>query len=380
MIRDNPIRENLSDLLENAGCHSLGGLRLLLLACPVFISGCAKTGDPHPPTVLVARPAVDLTATQYSDQVMLTVSEPVQNTNGTAVAGPVAIEIWRKVEDRTQGTSNAADAAFPTEAVRIQEIKADRLSSFQRDKKLVLRDDLALADRSQIYSKAFRYAVRFLNRKRQSAGWSNQAIVAPVPIPPPPKVPSFELTQDYVRLKWDAPAENMDGSTPARIAGFNIYRSEDQKVFPTGPLNPDPIPGQEFDDRSFGFGKTYYYVVSIVGSREHPYAESLASPALKVVPLDTFPPGSPLNLNGVTAGAAIMLLWMAPPERDVAGYRIYRRDEGEAAPRLLEPEPVKALSYRDDKVLQGKKYGYRVAAIDTHGNEGKAAEVEVEVR
>jgi hypothetical protein len=380
MARDNLIPKWFSILFENAAYHANKGLCLLFLVWPVLLSGCAKTGDPHPPTVLVARPAVDLTAIQYSDQIMLTVSVPVQNTNGSALAGPGAMEIWRRVEDRAPGTSPAADEAFPKEAVKIQEIKADQLPSFQRDKKLVLRDDLSLADRSQIYSKGFRYSVRFINRKRQSAGWSNQVIVAPVPIPPPPRSLSSEITQDYVRLRWVTPAENMDGSTPPRISGFNIYRSEDPRVFPPGSLNLDPIPGSEFDDRSFEFDKTYYYVISVVGSRAHPYAESLASPALMVEPRDTFPPGSPQNLNGVATGPAVMLLWMAPPERDVAGYRIYRRDDGEAAPRLLEREPVKALSYRDEKVLQGKKYDYRVAAVDTHGNEGKAAEVEVEVR
>jgi len=380
MTRDDLIRRWFARLLENAGPQARRGLLLLFLGCPVLLSGCAKTGEPRPPTVLVARPAVDLSAIQYSDQIMLTVSVPVQNTNGSTIGSPGTIEIWRRVEDRTQGTSPAADAEFLKGAVKIQEITADKFPALQRDKRLVLRDDLSLADRSQIYSKAFRYSVRFVNRKKQSAGWSNQSIVAPVPIPPPPSNLSFDVSQDYIRLKWAAPVENMDGSTPPRIAGFNIYRSEDPKYFPPGPLNPDPTRGPEFDDRSFQFDKTYYYSVSIVGSREHPYAESLASPALMVVPRDTFPPGTPQNLNAVAAGPAVMLLWMAPPERDVAGYRIYRQEDGEAAPRLLEPEAVKTLSYRDEKVQQGKKYSYRVSTVDTHGNEGKAAEAEVEVR
>jgi fibronectin type 3 domain-containing protein len=172
----------------------------------------------------------------------------------------------------------------------------------------------------------------------------------------------------------------MDGSVPPRIAGYNVYRSEDPKSFSAVPLNHEPVKNPEFEDRNFEFDKTYFYCVSVVGSRENPYAESLASTSATVVARDTFPPGAPQNLNAVVAGPAVLLLWVPPPQRDVAGYRIYRRLEGEPATPMLQQELVKTPSFRDEKAQQGKTYIYRVTAVDTHGNEGPAAEAAVEVR
>lgn len=350
-----------------------------LLLCPLLLSGCAKVGAPHPPLVLIPEPATELACRQYSDQVILTVPLPVRNTDGSPATVPGAVEVWRKIEDRKSARTALAEAKFLAEAEMILSVAGDKLAPFRRGARLEFHDRLSLANRTQIYDKSFRYAVRFVNRKRQRAGLSNQAVVALVPIPPAPGNLIAETTQDFIRLRWSAPAENMDGSVPARIAGYNIYRSEDESVFPSEPLNQKPVPDRVYEDRSFQFDKKYYYSVSIVGSAENPPAESPASPVLMVLARDTFPPGAPQNLNAVAAGTAVLLLWVAPPERDLAGYRIYRREGKEGVFSPLQQELVKVLNYRDDNVRKGGKYTYRVTAVDTHDNEGQAAEAEMEV-
>ncbi len=366
--------------LHGRGCGQAFEASLwILLASQVFIAGCAKTGEPHPPTILIPKPAVDLAARQNSDRVLRTVSAPVQNTNGSPVTSPGAVEVWCRAEDRTASGAPLKEPEFFKGAEKIQTVPGDKVAGLRHGKALEFRDELAVPDRSQIYTKEYRYAVRFLNRKKQSAGLSNQVVVAPIPIPSPPANLSAEVTQEAVRLRWTAPAENMDGSSPPRLSGYNIYRTEDPKSFPPAPLNQDLLSKPEFDDRAFEFDRTYYYSVSVVGSREHPYAESQASAPVRVLTRDTFPPGAPQNLNAVQAGQAILLLWTAPPDRDIAGYRVYRREGGEGASRLLQ-QGIKELSYRDEQVQPGKKYLYRVTAVDTHGNEGPAAETEGDVR
>ncbi len=367
--------------LPDAGCAqaSRAGL-LLFLSFQLFLTGCAKIGTPHPPAVLVPKPAADLAARQYSDDVLLTVSAPTQNTDGSRVTSLGFVELWRRIEPPTAAAAPLGQELFFEGAEKIMMIPGDQVTGLKHGNSLVLTDGLTLPDRAQIYSRLFRYAVRFLNRKKQNAGLSNQAVIVPVPIPPAPGVLAAEVTQDFIRLKWTAPAENMDGSTPPRIAGYNIYRSENPNSFPPAPLNQGPVLKPEYEDRSFEFDHTYYYSVSVVGSVENPYAESRASPPLQVAPRDTFPPGAPVNLNAVEAGPAVLLLWGPPPQRDVAGYRIYRQADGEPEVRLQEKELVTAMSYRDEKVQPGKKYTYRVTAVDTHSNEGSAAVTELEVR
>ena len=139
--------------------------------------------------------------------------------------------------------------------------------------------------------------------------------------------------------------------------------------------NPKPLPGPEFEDRNFGFDRTYYYKVSVVG-RSEPYAETSASSALEVVTRDTFPPGPPANLNAIVESGVVFLLWSAPPQKDVAGYRVYRSSQGGQG-QLLETELVRELSYRDTKAAPAHTYAYSVRAVDTHGNEGPPAETSI---
>jgi hypothetical protein len=230
---------------------------------------------------------------------------------------------------------------------------------------------------SEVHRQGLRYAVRFINRKNQAAGLSNQVFIAPVPMPAAPDPPVFEVAEDRIRVVWKEPRTNTDGSTPPTVAGYNVYRAEKPDGFGAAPLNDSLLQRPEFEDRSFEFGKTYYYSVSIVGSRENPYAESRPSEPAVVTPRDTFPPGAPVNLNAVAEGGVVILLWSAPSATDIAGYRIYRRVEG-AERVLLEPELLNELSYRDSKVEAGRSYTYSVHAVDTHGNEGPPAETSVD--
>jgi fibronectin type 3 domain-containing protein len=173
--------------------------------------------------------------------------------------------------------------------------------------------------------------------------------------------------------------ENIDGSRPPNVAGYNIYRSLDAKNFPIVPLNPNPVPAAEFEDKDFQLDQTYFYRVAVVGSLQTPYPESESSADIVVATRDIFPPEAPQNLNGAVLNRNVMLLWMAPEDNDVAGYKIYRRMEGEAQFKLLPQQLVTGFSLRDENLPAGNIY-YRVSAIDKHGNEGPAAEIMVEVR
>ncbi len=364
---------------QTGGCLVRSWTPWLIWLCPLLLAACAKTGDPHPPVAVVPKPAADFAARQYSDQVVLTVSMPTENTDGSAVDHLGETQVLRCVESDRSKDAPIPEADFLKQAAVISSVSADKIGDYLHDKTVQFRDELSFPDRSVIYREAFRYAVRFFNRKKQSAGLSNQVFIAPVPVPPPPKGLSAEETQQYVVLRWNPPAENIDGSRPPRVAGYNVYRTEDPKNFPPLPLNSKLLQKPEFEDRTFQFDKTYYYAVSVIASPENPLAESLPSAALKVVTRDIFPPGPPQNLNGVPVEGAVLLLWGAPPDTDVAGYRVYRKEEGSGAFVPLQSELVTILSYRDATVRAGGKYTFRVTAVDTHGNEGPPAETSVGV-
>ena len=66
------------------------------------------------------------------------------------------------------------------------------------------------------------------------------------------------------------------------------------------------------------------------------------------------------------------IFWPANPERDLAGYLVYRAD-GEPSDRAqwtkLTDQPVTRTTFRDDRARPGTRYSYRLSAVDRYGNE-----------
>ena len=356
----------------------------LWLAAAVLLSGsgCAKIGEPQPPVVLLPKPAVDLAVRQVSDSVVLKVSEPNQNTNGSPATTFRKVEVLRLTESLNTGEIllPLPEYQFVKRADQVLLIPSSGFSSYLEEHAFVIPDKSLSSLGSPIYSHVFRYAVRFINNKNRAAGLSNQVDIAPVPIPPPPESLSAQVTEDFIRLNWTAPPENTDGSKPPRIAGYNIYRSEEPEKLSPVPLNREPVQKPEFEDRNFQFDKTYYYAVGTVGSLQNPYAESLPSKILPVVSRDVFPPAPPRDFNAILEGGIVRLLWAPSAAADVAGYRLYRQEKGASTQQLLQNELITAWSFRDNHVEPGKRYEYILHALDTHGNESVAVRTEVETR
>jgi fibronectin type 3 domain-containing protein len=69
----------------------------------------------------------------------------------------------------------------------------------------------------------------------------------------------------------------------------------------------------------------------------------------------------------------IDLVWAPVMDADLAGYNVYRREEGSPSEKL-NAELVKTPAYRDEHVTGGKKYFYSVSAVDVRGNESAKSE------
>ena len=364
---------------NNSRTPRLKGSKLIttaLLAMGIlFGAGCAKIGEPQPPQVLIPKAAIDLAAKQVSDYVVLTVSKPGLNTNGSPAADFHSLEVLRLAG--ISKTATLPEEVFSAQSAPILSIPAARFSDYLHGDNFVIEDKLLVQRRSEIYSSAFRYAVAFTNSRNQAAGFSNQALIKPVPIPLPPTL-TADVAETFIHLKWAAPSQNMDESKPARIAGYKIFRSEDPKA-PFSPVNTDLIVDSEFKDGNFQFDKTYYYRISVVGSIQNPYAESLPSEAIAVPTKDVFPPQPPGNFHAVFQDGAAFLLWAPSPSTDVAGYRVYRSEPGVPQRRLLNTELISIPSFRNSGLQAGLKYEYYVTAVDKHGNESTAVGAAVQV-
>jgi hypothetical protein len=345
-------------------------------------TGCAKIADPQPPWIRIPKPSTDLAARQISNSITLSVSLPVLNTNGSPASTLRMIEVFRidEAANSAKAPQPLSEEEFLKLAARIQSIPSPQFIHHLQDNAFVVQDPIQIQAGSALDSHAFRYALRFVNNKNQSAGLSNQVRIAPVPIPLPPEGLSAEVTNYAIQLKWTAPLENMDGSKPPRIAGYNLYRAEESPKLPAAPINSTPLQTPEFEDRNFQFDRTYTYAVSIVGNNEHPHAETLPSKTCIVVARDIFPPTPPSDFTALLDGGNIVLLWTPSTSEDVAGYRLYRQNKDGSNRQLLQKELITTFSFREARMEAPKDYEYRIQAVDTHGNASTEVQTEVEIR
>jgi hypothetical protein len=359
----------------------ISGAALLIAALLAFGTGCAKLGEPQPPEIHIPKPAVDLAVRQRADTILLTVAKPTQNTDGSAADTIATVEVLR-LRENIQGISTAPLPAdqFVKQAAAIFSIRADSFAQYMNGDSLVFQDPVSQPDGSSLYNAALRYAVIFVNKKNQAAGLSNQVVITPVPIPLPPSGLIAEVMEKFIALKWNAPSENMDGSRPPRIAGYNVYRAAGSEKLPPTPINSKPVTMPEYEDRDFQFDRTFSYAITTVGSIQNPYAESAPSKVQAIKARDVFPPSPPQNFNAILESGYVLLLWAPSSAADVAGYRIYRKDKNSGARQLLQKELITTASFRDIQAESGRHYEDAIQAVDARGNESSEVRTEVETK
>ena len=83
------------------------------------------------------------------------------------------------------------------------------------------------------------------------------------------------------------------------------------------------------------------------------------------------PPATPLDLTAEGGASSITLRWTPPADEDVGGYAVYRSPApGGPFVRVNEADTGPISYYKDEKLPELTRYYYRVAAVDSSGNEG----------
>ncbi|MGH9962624.1 MAG: fibronectin type III domain-containing protein, partial [Pyrinomonadaceae bacterium] len=189
-----------------------------------------------------------------------------------------------------------------------------------------------------------------------------------------------EISEEAITINWQPPTENIDGSTPVNLLGYNVYRlDESQPGAGQTPLNTSLISGTQYADANFQFGPSYVYVVRSVSlGTGGAQVESLNSNPLSVSPKDIFPPSAPSGLSIAPAPGRISIFFASNPEPDIAGYNVYRSTDPDLPKESwtkLTPSPITRTTFHDENVEPGKRYYYYLTAIDQAGNVSGPSEV-----
>lgn len=354
--------------------NSRGIKALLALTFAVLFSinlNCGKRKPPLPPIEQVEQRAT-IEGFQRGNQVRLSWNLPARNAPDSSISNISRVDVYRLTEP-LESTLTLSEEEFLSRSTLIASLPiADGDFGL---KKFNYSDTLEFTGQSA----RLRYAVRFVNSAGQKASFSNFLLVEPLnKVAQAPGNLSVKNSESAVQLEWTTPQTNVDGTTPVNLIGYNVYRSTSADA--TAKLiNQTPVSRNAYSDKTFEFETTYFYFVRSVslGSDGNP-VESLESNIEKVFAVDTFAPSAPTGITVAAAPNNLSVFFAANPERDVAGYRLYRSQDRTAPMSQWENLTAELLTtntFQDKKIESGKTYYYYLIAVDKSGNQSQPSEI-----
>lgn len=340
-----------------------------------LLAACGKVGAPAPPARITER-ATDLSAIQRGSKIVLSWPSPSLSAKESAASYIEIAEVYRLREQRDEDP-----VLDPDDYEELAQVVGflDRATIEAQVKNLghlEYIDSVNLGDPRALANTRLRYAVRYLNKREQGAAFSNTVSIEPSPgISMPPTGLGVTLPgQDQVVLTWSPPDANVDGSQPATIVGYNVYRRNAKRATGGTTLNSEPVTDITFTDTKFQYQADYVYFVRALSQGANGLIESADSASVAVTPADTFPPSAPEPVTIASANGTISLFWPSAPERDVVGYNVYRASSASAPDSewtKLTAQPITPVTFRDDTVTIDQVYYYRVTAVDRFNNESR---------
>src|SRR5215471_19995478 len=171
----------------------------ILIGCiflVVILTGCGMPGAPQLPSLQLARPVEDLTASRKGNKVQLDWMLPRKNTDRTLVKAIPESRICR--HDGTALMSGCSAVATvqngkPEEKRKNEQGPAVRMKYID-----TLPVELGEKDPAGFV----RYAVEIMNSRDRSAGLSNQVLIPVAPTIAPPDDVTAKIEADGVLISW----------------------------------------------------------------------------------------------------------------------------------------------------------------------------------
>lgn len=344
----------------------IGSACLVVLLC-----GCGTPGAPQPPSLNLAVPVDDLTASRRGDKVDLEWTLPRKNTDHTNVKRNPMTRICRREGTTLMATCDSVAEVQPPSPKAPQKEKGEPAPGFVRIHYVDhLPPQLGLQNPAGFVT----YAVEEINTRGRSAGLSNQVAVPLVPVIGAPDRVSAEVSAEGVHITWSGPA-------PAQPPAGVTYRYRIMRRPAGAPAyivldDVEPSATGSYLDKTFAWEQHYEYRITTLGEvNAHGRTgavEGEDSPSVEVFTRDIYPPAQAAGLQAVFSSVGqkpfIDLTWAPNLESDLAGYNVFRWTQGEAL-RKLNQTLIATPSYRDEAIEAGKQYFYAVSAVDLRGNE-----------
>ncbi len=351
-------------------------LACCVLAC-ALAAGCAAPGDPTARHPVVPTAIADLAARQYGNAFSLSFTLPSRSMDREALPEHPTIEIYR--------------SELPPGGIVVKQttwrlaytIPSAQVDHYLKGDRIEFRDPLTTEDFARPAGTSVAYKIRTRAVKEKASADSNVITAQIYAAPETPHDVRVSVTESALIVNWAEAALPQGASSRA----YRVYRGETESSQENSPQNISqaklkapldlvgPSASTEFQDAHFEFGTTYLYTVRTVAQFGNEIVESADSAPVLVTPRDIFPPATPAGLeiaivpSTQEVAAYVDLSWAISSEGDLAGYSVYRSDREDAPGERLNPEILPSPTFRDISVQPGRRYYYRVSALDRAGNE-----------
>jgi hypothetical protein len=353
-------------------------LAFCLVGC-VLAAGCAAPGEPTARHPIVPTPVSDLAVQQSGNSFTLRFTLPSRSTDHESLPEHPGVELYRA----KLSPGAAPDKKAPWRLAYT--IPSEQVDHYLKEGRVEFDDPLAPDDFAGAAGSPLAYKVRTRAVRARASADSNVVLARAYPPPDAPHDVKTVVLEDRIEISWAAPASASNAQPPYV---YRVYRDEvespaqDQAAAGKSQVKaPFALLGEtaetQFQDRNFELGHTYVYSVRSVARYGSDTAESdqPASALATVTTRDVFPPAAPIGLEiaviPATPGTAayVELSWAISPETDLAGYHVYRSEDENLPGVRVSTEILLSPAFRDMSVQPGRRYFYRVSALDRAGNE-----------
>jgi hypothetical protein len=217
-------------------------------------------------------------------------------------------------------------------------------------------------DRDLVPDHRYCYKVAAYDQRGYPGAWSGELSHAWGVLPLPPRELKVEAGDRLVQLTWSPVSRLEDGRPATDLAGYFVYRQGPGEDWLR--LTPEPLAAPAFQDLAAQNEVDYNYKLRAVRRLGPDWLTSRDSASLTARPVKLTPPPPILNLMAVASARGVELHWDMSPAPDLAGYRVYRRAEGESRFTRLTPELLTRPHFLDTQVRRGRTYYYYVTAVD----------------
>jgi len=363
-----------------------------LISIFFLASGCGAPGEPVPPAPPIPVAVTDLKAQQAGDGVLVSFTMPGKSVTGEKLEGVPTLEVLRG-SLRPDGVPDAKSFRV------VDTVPGALLAGYMRQGKVQFLDPIAPEETRAHPGETVVYRVRTRVSDKKASANSNDVTLNLYAVPERIDSLQARVTESGIQLKWMAPSRTSGGEPLSNIQEYRLYRGEldpasaeaaqkelRQAKWKSPLLQIATTTATEYQDAGFDYGKTYAYVVRSVIPAGSGTVESSESRLVVLVPRDIFPPAAPAGVvaaalaDGASGRQVVDLSWSINVEPDLAGYRIYRREQEDTQGQVLTQELLPTPAYRDTSVSGGQRYWYTVTAVDRAGNESApSAAVIVEI-